>query len=76
LVVEDNKTNQIIAKSILEEVRIEVSLSENGEEGVNYFRLHPNEIDLILMDLHMPILNGYLEIEQLHLTFNQMSYKY
>jgi len=59
LVVEDNKTNQIIAKSILEEVGIKVSLSENGEEGVNYFRLHPNEINLILMDLHMPILNGY-----------------
>jgi two-component system sensor histidine kinase/response regulator len=59
LVVEDNKTNQIIAKSILEEVGIKVSLAENGEEGVNYFKLHSKEIDLILMDLHMPILNGY-----------------
>lgn len=59
LVVEDNKTNQLIAKSILEEVGIEVSLSENGEEGVDYFKLHAKEIDLILMDLHMPVLNGY-----------------
>jgi signal transduction histidine kinase/DNA-binding response OmpR family regulator len=59
LVVEDNKTNQFIAKSILEEVGIEVSLAENGEEGINYFKLHSKEIDLILMDLHMPILNGY-----------------
>lgn len=59
LIVEDNKTNQLIAKSILEEVGIKVSLSENGEEGVNYFKSHDKEIDLILMDLHMPVLNGY-----------------
>jgi signal transduction histidine kinase/DNA-binding response OmpR family regulator/HPt (histidine-containing phosphotransfer) domain-containing protein len=65
LIVEDNKTNQIIAKSILEEVGIEVSLSGNGEEGVDYFKLHDREIDLILMDLHMPVLNGYEATQQI-----------
>jgi Signal transduction histidine kinase len=65
LIVEDNKTNQIIAKSILEEIGIEVSLSGNGEEGVDYFRLHHGEIDLILMDLHMPVLNGYEATQQI-----------
>lgn len=65
LIVEDNKTNQIIAKSILEELGIEVSLSGNGEEGVDYFRLHDQEIDLILMDLHMPVLNGYEATQQI-----------
>lgn len=65
LVVEDNKTNQIIAKSILEEVGIKVSLSGNGEEGVDYFRLHNQEVDLILMDLHMPVLNGYEATQQI-----------
>lgn len=58
LVVEDNKTNQFIAKTILEQARFHVSLAENGEEGVSFYRDHRKEIDLILMDLHMPVLNG------------------
>ncbi|BCZ46571.1 hypothetical protein psyc5s11_26380 [Clostridium gelidum] len=59
LVVEDNKTNQFIAKSILEPVGVNVILTDNGEEGVTYYTNHASDIDLILMDLHMPVLNGY-----------------
>ena len=59
LVVEDNKTNQFIAKSILEPVGVNVILTDNGEEGVTYYTNHDSDIDLILMDLHMPVLNGY-----------------
>ncbi|MHB8132261.1 MAG: response regulator, partial [Mobilitalea sp.] len=59
LVVEDNKTNQFIAKSILEQVGVTVVLTDNGEEGASYYKLHASTIDLILMDLHMPVLNGY-----------------
>ncbi len=59
LVVEDNKTNQFIVREILEQAGFHVSLADNGEEGVNYYREHRQEIDMILMDLHMPILNGY-----------------
>ena len=59
MVVEDNKTNQFIAKAILEEAGYGIVLTENGKEGVEYFKDHQEEIDLILMDLHMPVLNGY-----------------
>jgi len=59
LVVEDNKTNQFIAKSILEPVGFAVSLTDNGAEGFDYFKNHQGEVDLILMDLHMPVMNGY-----------------
>lgn len=59
LVVEDNKTNQFIVKEILEQAGFQVSLTDNGEEGSDYYRDHQEEIDLILMDLHMPVLNGY-----------------
>ncbi len=59
LIVEDNKTNQFIAKSILEQAGFIISLADNGKIGVEYFEKHQQEIDLILMDLHMPILNGY-----------------
>ena len=59
LVVDDNKTNQFIAKSILEQVGVQVMLADNGEEGVNTYLANSENINLILMDLHMPVLNGY-----------------
>ena len=59
LVVEDNRTNQFIVREILEQSGFQVSLADNGEEGVNYYRGHRAEVDLILMDLHMPVMNGY-----------------
>ncbi|PKM61780.1 MAG: histidine kinase [Firmicutes bacterium HGW-Firmicutes-4] len=59
LVVEDNKTNQLITKSLLEPVGFRVWLGNDGQEGIDLFKAHRSEIDLILMDLHMPVLNGY-----------------
>jgi len=59
LLVEDNKTNQLIAKSILQQVGIESILAGDGKTAVELYRQHEEKIDLILMDLHMPILNGY-----------------
>ena len=63
LLVEDNKTNQFIAKTILEQAGMTVSLASNGEEGYRYFTEHRGEIDLILMDLHMPVMDGYAASE-------------
>lgn len=59
LLVEDNKTNQFIAKSILEQAGFVMVLTSDGEDGYQYFAAHQNEIDLILMDLHMPVMDGY-----------------
>jgi signal transduction histidine kinase/DNA-binding response OmpR family regulator len=59
LVVEDNKTNQLIAKSLLTQEGFSVYMAENGEEGVRTYFAHQKEIGLILMDLHMPVMNGY-----------------
>lgn len=58
LIVEDNKTNQFIAKSILEQSGFKVSLTDNGREGYEFFLNSQGELDLILMDLHMPVMNG------------------
>lgn len=59
LLVEDNKTNQFIAKTILEQAGLRVTLASDGEEGYRYFAEHRADIDLILMDLHMPVMDGY-----------------
>lgn len=59
LLVEDNKTNQFIAKSILEQAGFLMSIASDGEEGYQFYAAHQNEIDLILMDLHMPVMDGY-----------------
>lgn len=59
LVVEDNKTNQFIAKSLLEQYSHQVIIAENGLEAVNYMTERGEAVDLILMDLHMPIMDGY-----------------
>jgi len=59
LVVEDNKTNQFIAQSILEQRGFKVFLADDGKKGCEYYEEHQNQIDIILMDLHMPVMNGY-----------------
>ena len=59
LVVDDNKTNQFIAKSLLEQDGYQVILCSDGKEGYETFMANQKTIDLILMDLHMPVMNGY-----------------
>lgn len=58
LIVEDNKTNQMIAQSILSPIGCRITLADDGKEGYEYYAEHREDIDLILMDLHMPVMNG------------------
>ena len=36
-----------------------MDITSDGEEGYQYYAAHQNEVDLILMDLHMPVMDGY-----------------
>lgn len=56
LVVEDNEVNQFLAKSLLEQRGIEVTVASNGVEGID--KVHELDFDLILMDIQMPVKNG------------------
>jgi two-component system, sensor histidine kinase len=56
LVAEDNQVNQMIIKKMLEKLGHTVLLVSNGLEAVNMFKESP--YDLILMDHHMPIMDG------------------
>ena len=59
LLVEDNKTNQFIADTILKQSGFRVSIADNGQIGYDMFREKRSDLDLILMDIHMPVMDGY-----------------
>ena len=56
LVAEDNDINQVVAKSLLEDTGLKVVIADNGKEAVEVAQ--KQHVDLILMDLHMPEMNG------------------
>lgn len=57
LVVEDNQVNQFIAAKILKNRGIDSMICDNGLEAVQL--LAKERFDLILLDLHMPVMDGY-----------------
>jgi len=60
LVFEDHPLNQEIARRLLEDKGMVVDLAENGLRGLTLFKLSPlNLYDAILMDIRMPIMDGY-----------------
>lgn len=66
LLAEDNKMNQEIAITILEEAGFFVDLAENGEMAVTKVTNHPpRHYDIILMDIQMPIMDGYEATRQI-----------
>jgi len=56
LFVEDRKTTQKIVKLMLNSMGHKVSVADNGQQAVNNF--NPNDFDLILMDIQMPVMDG------------------
>jgi CheY-like chemotaxis protein len=58
LVVDDSDINREVAQRLFVDEGAEVQLAENGLEAVDWLRAHPDAVDLVLMDLQMPILDG------------------
>lgn len=57
LLVEDNRINRLLAVSILQNSGFQVDYAESGVEAIE--KLEKNHYHLILMDLHMPEMDGY-----------------
>jgi CheY-like chemotaxis protein len=55
--VEDNEINQQVAREILEGAGLNVSLANNGQEAID--AIQKNEYDAVLMDVQMPVMDGY-----------------
>lgn len=57
LVVDDNEINRLVATTILGNYGAETVEAANGQESVEY--LASNTVDLVLMDIQMPVMNGF-----------------
>lgn len=58
LVVDDEPSNVILTKEILESLEYQVLTAENGQEAITVYLTHEKEIDLVILDLVMPGIGG------------------
>lgn len=59
LLVEDIEINQEIVKALLADYDMNIECASNGLDAVEKFKAAPNRYDLIFMDVHMPVMDGY-----------------
>jgi len=58
LLAEDNHINQTVILGLLEDTGIEIIIANNGQEAIEQLKAYDG-IELILMDINMPIMDGY-----------------
>ncbi|HEY4318922.1 MAG TPA: response regulator [Herbaspirillum sp.] len=58
LVVDDSEINREVAKRILENQGAIITTANDGQEAVGWLLAHPDEVDLVLMDVQMPVMDG------------------
>ncbi|WP_347052109.1 GAF domain-containing hybrid sensor histidine kinase/response regulator [Flavobacterium olei] len=68
LLCEDNVLNQKLAKSVINNFGFDIDIAANGEEGIEL--LSQNNYDLVLMDLQMPVKDGYQTTEYIRSEMN------
>ena len=69
LIAEDDETSELLLRTYLDPYATKILSAKNGEEAVEIFKSN-QDIDLIMMDIQMPLLNGLLATEQIR-TFNK-----
>jgi len=59
LLAEDIELNCEIFKALLEATKVKIDWAENGLSAVEMFRKNPEKYNMIIMDIHMPEMDGY-----------------
>jgi len=72
LLVEDNPVNQMVATKLLQKVGITPEIANNGQEALD--RLSLGGIDLVLLDIQMPIMDGYTTITHIRTHESYLDY--
>lgn len=73
LIVDDNELNRVIAKKFLEKWQIEAIMANNGQEAVDALEKKP--FDFVLMDLHMPVMDGWQATKAIRASKNSPNTK-
>lgn len=68
LLAEDNKINALVASKVLGNLGMQVYFAANGQEAVN--ASNEQKFDIILMDIHMPVMNGFEAAKAIRITPN------
>jgi CheY-like chemotaxis protein len=63
LIVDDDMRNVFALTSLLEDMGLKILVGKNGRDGID--RLKNNSVDLVLMDIMMPEMNGYEAMEEI-----------
>jgi CheY-like chemotaxis protein len=69
LIVEDDETSELLISNVLKKMSREILKASNGFEAIKLCRNNP-DIDLILMDIKMPVMDGYESTQQIR-QFNK-----
>ena len=67
LIVEDNIINQKVLMSLLQHSEMSISIANNGQEAVDMVKESKVQFDLVLMDINMPIMDGYTATQMIRL---------
>jgi len=67
LIAEDNLINQRVLISLLHESGMHISVANNGQEAVDLLKKNTISFDLVLMDINMPIMDGYTATQMIRL---------
>lgn len=59
LITEDEEVNFFYLKTIFKKTDAKIIRAKNGKEAVDIIREYAGDIDLVLMDLNMPVMDGY-----------------
>jgi CheY-like chemotaxis protein len=58
LIVEDTESNQLVIKLILNKLGHNVCIANNGSEAIKFLEQNSQELDMVLMDVSMPVMDG------------------
>ncbi|HWV31342.1 MAG TPA: response regulator [Dyadobacter sp.] len=68
LAAEDNSLNQKLLKAIFERLNIPLTIVNNGQEALD--KLREETFDMVLMDIQMPVMDGYTAIKEIRRTIS------
>ena len=66
LIIDDEEPIRKVLEKILEDLGYDVCKAENGKEGVDIYREQHDDIDLVLLDMIMPVMDGKDCLTEMH----------